>query len=152
MKNKLIYSIINVAVLCVLIIVVCSYFIHNSIVIGWVIILLGFICLATLIPFGIRLRNIWPDIVFGMIDNGILAALAIFGGEIGGVIGAIIGGVVGNAVTDGIAGIFEGLIAEKSSQDLNKRSLLGASIGKMSGCMIAGGVILVISSLLKANF
>jgi hypothetical protein len=149
MKNKLFYSIIDVAVLCVLILIVSSYFIHNSSAIGWIIIFLGFICLATLIPFGIKLRCIWPDIVFGMIDNGILAGLAIFGGEIGGVIGAIIGGVVGNAVTDGVAGIFEGWIAEKSSQDLNRRSLLGASIGKMSGCLIAGGAVLAIAGLMK---
>jgi len=82
---------------------VSSYFIYHSRFIGLVAIFLGLLCLASLIPFRVKIRSVWADIVFGMIDNGILAVMAIFGGEIGGTMGAVIGGVVGNAVTDGVA-------------------------------------------------
>ena len=61
----------------------------------------------------VDLVSVQPDVIFGVIDNGILAVLAVFGGELTGVGGAVIGGAVGNAVTDGIAGIFEGYWAEK---------------------------------------
>ena len=64
---------------------------------------LALLCIVSLIPFKIKLRSIQPDIVFGLIDNGILAIFAIFGGHFAGVAGAILGGVVGNAITDGIA-------------------------------------------------
>jgi len=77
--------------------------------------------------------------------------MAIFGGEIGGVMGAVIGGVVGNAVTDGIAGIFEGLIAEKAraARISDKRTMLGSAVGKMSGCLLSAGVVLSVGSLFK---
>lgn len=108
MRNRFILSIINILVLAVVILGISSYFIYHSQFIGFVILGLGVLCLVSLIPFRVSLESVWPDIVFGLIDNGILALMAIFGGEIGGVIGAVIGGVVGNAITDGIAGIFEG--------------------------------------------
>lgn len=118
--------------------------------IGVVITLLGVLCLLTLLPFGVRMRSVWPDVVFGMIDNGMLAVMALFGGEVGGVMGAVIGGVVGNAVTDGIAGIFEGYIAEKArvARISDKRTMLGSAVGKMSGCLLSAGAVLTVSGLL----
>lgn len=146
MKNHFVLSVINILTLCVIVLAVSSYFVYHSQFIGVVVILLGVLCLATLIPFRIKFRSVLADIVFGLIDNGILAVMAIFGGEIGGVIGAVIGGVVGNAVTDGIAGIFEGFIAEKerASRISDKRTMLGSAVGKMSGCLLGAGVILSI--------
>ncbi len=150
MKHHLIASILNVLGLCVVVLAVSGYFIHQAHLIGLVIIGLGVLCLLSLAPFRIPVKRIWPDIVFGMIDNGILAIMALFGGEIGGVAGAVIGGVVGNAVTDGIAGIFEGLMAERAraANVSDKRTMLGSAVGKMAGCLLSAGVVLFVASFL----
>jgi hypothetical protein len=150
MKHPFFAAILNILVLCTVILATSAYFIHHTRFIGLIIVGLGVLCLISLIPFHIPLNRIWPDIIFGIIDNGILAIMAIFGGEMGGVAGAVIGGVVGNAVTDGIAGIFEGLIAERSraAKISDKRTMLGSAVGKMSGCLLSAGAVLCIASLL----
>lgn len=149
MKNRVLFSVVNILALCIVVMAVSSYFIYHSRYIGPVMLLLGVLCLVSLIPFHVSISSIWPDIVFGLIDNGILAAMAIFGGEIGGVMGAVIGGVVGNAVTDGIAGIFEGLAAEKakSKKSGDGRTMLGSAVGKMSGCLLSAGAVLIVANL-----
>lgn len=151
MKNHLISSVSKVLFICIIVLAVSSYFIYHSEFIGLVIFGLGFFCLLSLYLFKIALGAVWPDIIFGVVDNGLLAILAIFGGEIGGVMGAIIGGVVGNAVTDGIAGIFEGSIAEniRAAKINDNRTLLGSAIGKMSGCLLSAGAVLMVANLFK---
>jgi len=149
MKNNSISAVINIVILCVIIFAVSLYFISNSHLIGIVVLVLGVLCLVSLIPFKISINAIWPDIIFGLIDNGVLAILAVFGGEIAGVVGAVIGGVVGNAITDGIAGIFEGFLAEKMSERniTAKRTMLNSSVGKMAGCLLGAGLVLIIAGL-----
>jgi hypothetical protein len=149
MKNNFFLAVTNVIILCIVIFVVSLYFIYDSKLIGPVILGLGILCLISLIPFKVSIKTIWPDIVFGLIDDGILAMLAIFGGKIAGVAGAVIGGVVGNAITDGIAGIFEGHIAEtmRKKNISDKRTTLGSAVGKMAGCLLGAGIVLIIASL-----
>jgi hypothetical protein len=149
MKNHFISAIIKIIILCIVIFTVSLYFIYNSQLIGWVILGLGVLCLIVLIPLKVLIHTIWPDIVFGLIDNGILVILAIFGGEIAGMIGAVIGGAVGNAITDGIAGVFEGYTAEKMRKNniSDKRTVLGSAIGKMAGCLLGAGAVLIIANL-----
>ncbi len=120
------------------------FFVYEAKLIGYVLIVLAFLCLASLKFFSIKISTIGPDIIFGVIDNGILAVMAVLGGKIAGVAGAVIGGVVGNAITDGIAGIFEGYWAESLVSD--KRTVLGSAVGKMAGCLLGAGVVLVIVS------
>jgi hypothetical protein len=149
MKNHFISAIIKIIILCIVIFTVSLYYIYDSQLIGWVILGLGVLCLIILIPLKISIHTIWPDIVFGLIDNGILVILAIFGGEIAGMIGAVIGGAVGNAITDGIAGVFEGYAAEKMRKNniSDKRTVLGSAIGKMAGCLLGAGAVLIIANL-----
>jgi hypothetical protein len=149
MKNNFISAIINIIVLCIVIFAVSLYFIYDSQLIGPVILGLGILCLISLIPFKVSINTIWPDIIFGLIDDGILAILAIFGGKIAGVAGAVIGGVVGNAITDGIAGIFEGHVAEtmRKRNIPDQRTMLGSAVGKMAGCLLGAGIVLIIASL-----
>ena len=120
---------------------------------GFVLIALALLCILSLIPFKIKLKSILPDIVFGLIDNGILAVMAIFGGEIAGVAGAILGGVVGNAITDGIAGIFEGYYAEKLRHESipEERTMLKSAVGKMTGCLLGAGFVLAVADLVSLN-
>ncbi len=151
MGKKFILSVLNILTLCIVIAAVSISFVENDKWMGLVLILLSFLCLASLIPFKINLKSILPDIFFGIIDNGILAVLAIFGGHFAGVTGAIIGGVVGNSITDGIAGIFEGYMAERLRFKLvtEERTMLKSAVGKMAGCLLGAGAVLAINSVLK---
>ncbi|MBN1212972.1 MAG: hypothetical protein JXA92_10375 [candidate division Zixibacteria bacterium] len=90
-----------------------------------------------------------PDLVFGMLDTGLLAAFALSGGVWFGVAGAIAGSAIGDALTDGIAGFFEGGIA----QWLRKRGIeearepLTTALGKMAGCLFGSGLVLTVAFL-----
>ena len=151
MNKKFILSVLNILTLCIVIAAVSVSFIEKDKWMGIVLIMLSVFCLVSLIPFKINLKSILPDIFFGIIDNGILAIIAIFGGHFAGVGGAIIGGVVGNAITDGIAGIFEGQMAEKLRLRpvVEERTMLKSAVGKMAGCLLGAGIVLVVNSILK---
>ena len=143
----LVPSVLNILALCIVALATSSAFIENEALLGPVVFGLGGLCLVSLFPFRVKLRELGPDLVFGAIDNGILAILAVFGGEIGGTVGAVIGGVVGNAVTDGIAGIFEGIAAERTTATKTpmRRTILGSAVGKMAGCLLSAGAVLTVS-------
>ena len=110
-------------------------------------ILLGLMCVVAISLSRTKLRALWPDIVFGLIDNGVLAIFIIAGWEIFGILGAIIGGLVGNSITDGLAGIFEGYEWEKleKSKIRHDRSILSVAVGKLAGCLIGAGLVLTIT-------
>jgi hypothetical protein len=150
MNKRFIIALMKVLVLCVVVFSISAYFVYNAKTIGWIIFSSGLLCLAVLRFSNILISHIWPDIIFGIIDNGILAIMAVVGGEIAGVSGAIIGGVVGNAITDGIAGIFEGEIAEKlrESKISEERTMLGSAVGKMAGCLFGAGAVLIVAGLM----
>lgn len=151
MNKKFLLSVLNILTLCAVITAVSLSFIDNNHWMGLVLIILALLCLASLIPFKIKLKSVLPDVFFGIIDNGILAILAIFGGHFAGVTGAIMGGVVGNAITDGIAGIFEGGLAEKLREKFvsEERTMLKSAVGKMAGCLLGAGVVLAVASFIK---
>lgn len=144
MRNGLIRAVVHVLTLCVVIFAVSAFFLHHERDIGYVLVVLGFLCLLT-VRREMTIASLSPDIMFGVIDNGVLAAMAVLGGRIAGVPGAVIGGVVGNALTDGIAGLFEGYWAESLISD--KRTALGSAIGKMAGCLLGAGAVLIVMGL-----
>jgi hypothetical protein len=96
------------------------------------------------------LANAIPDIVFGVIDTGMLTIPALWGGIRFGVAGAIAGGVIGDAITDSIAGFFEGGIAEwlRERGIVESREAITTSLGKMAGCLFGSGVVLTIALLI----
>lgn len=147
-SKKFILSVLNIVTLCVVVAAVSVSFVGNDGWMGLVLITLAFLCVVSLIPFRVNLKSILPDIFFGIIDNGILAILAIFGGHFAGVTGAIVGGVVGNAITDGLAGIAEGYMAEKMRLKMmaEERTMLKTATGKMAGCLLGAGIVLTVSS------
>lgn len=148
--KKYILPILHFTTLSIVVFSVSVFVIHKSnILIGLVLIGLSCLCLLSIKLFKIKIRSIEPDIVFGMIDNGILVILAIVGSKIAGIAGAIIGGVVGNSITDGIGGIFEGYWAEKlrSKNIQEDRMMLGSSVGKMAGCLLGAGIMLILAGL-----
>ena len=96
------------------------------------------ILLAYILKFD--LKKLLPDFIFGLIDNSILIIPAILGAELFGAFGALVGAVIGNAVSDAVAGYFEGSISEwlRSKGIKAMRTVLGSSLGKMSGCLLIG--------------
>lgn len=146
-KDGLMNAIINILLLTGIIILVSYFFVNQKVIIGPILILLGLITLLPIIFFRIPLQILSSDILFGMIDNGILAIFALSGAEFFGILGAIIGGLVGNAVTDGLAGIFEGYEWQKIKRLKIKdnRTILTVAIGKLAGCLFGGGIVLTIA-------
>jgi len=57
----------------------------------------------------------------------------------------------GNAITDGIAGIFEGQMAEKLRSKLisEERTMLKSAVGKMAGCLLGAGFVLIVANFIK---
>ena len=84
------------------------------------------------------LTNIQPDIVFGIVDNGLLVIGAIIGADLGGVFGAVLGAALGNAFSDAIGGFFEGWLREwmQRRSRVLKVTRWNAAAGKFIGCMI----------------
>jgi len=105
-----------------------------------VIFALGFIPMLIAFLLKIDLKKMLPDIIFGITDNLILIIPTIIGAELFGAAGALAGAVVGNAISDAIAGYFEGNLSEfLRSKGINAtRTVLGSSLGKMSGCLLVG--------------
>ncbi|OGH66593.1 MAG: hypothetical protein A3B90_00985 [Candidatus Magasanikbacteria bacterium RIFCSPHIGHO2_02_FULL_41_13] len=151
MTHKFFLAIVNILTLCIIIAGVSLFLVNDGYWVAFVLIILGLLCLVSLIPFKINLKSIGPDIFFGFIDNSILAVMAIFGGYFAGVTGAILGGVVGNAITDGIAGIFEGYYAEKLRAEsiVEERTVLRSAVGKMAGCLFGAGIVFLIANILN---
>ncbi len=101
---------------------------------------LGFVPILIAYIFKISIKKMLPDIIFGLIDNLLLIIPAIIGAQLFGAAGALAGAVVGNAISDSIAGIFEGSISEwlHTKGIDSTRTILGSSLGKMSGCLLIG--------------
>ena len=148
-KDGLLSAIISIVVLTLIIILVVSFLANERLWIGLALILLGLISLIPPIIFKIPIRSLKADIVFGVIDNGILVIFALLGAELFGIWGAIVGGAVGNAITDGFAGIFEGYEAQRMRKLKigDKRTALSTATGKLAGCFFGAGFVLTFAWL-----
>lgn len=145
-KNNLVNAVTSLIFLSIITIAVSSYFVLNSFLIGPALLGVGIINLVFLKFFRITLTEVYPDVIFGAIDNGVLVFAAVLGGAYAGVAGAIIGGAAGNTITDGIGGLFEGYIAEKQAlkKIIHKRTALSSMLGKMVGCLFGAGLGLIL--------
>lgn len=145
-KNGFMKSITSFILISIVVIAVSVYFMQDSKLIGPAFLGLGFISLLVIKFFKIDLATLYPDIVFGFIDNGILIFAAVLGGSYAGVVGAVIGGAAGNTLTDGLGGLFEGHVAEKlRKRKVNdERTALSTMLGKIAGCLFGAGAGLVL--------
>jgi hypothetical protein len=84
------------------------------------------------------MKALLPDLVFGVVDNGLLVIGALIGADVGGIFGAVLGAALGNAVSDFIGGYCEGTVAEwLAKRGVEHRSTKWrSSFGKFAGCMI----------------
>jgi len=138
-------------VLSIIVIAIAWSFVGNNLITALAFIIIGLIVIIPLRFFKIKISEIYPDIIFGAIDNGILIFAAVLGAHFAGVAGAIIGGAAGNTITDGIGGIFEGHVAENQRKFKidNNRTAISTSLGKMAGCLFGAGTGLLIVELIK---
>ena len=122
----------------------------SRLVIGPFVLLLSILPLLGLIVAHRSLKGAIPDLLFGAIDTGLLTIPAIWGGLTFGVAGAIAGGVIGDALTDGIAGFFEGSIAEwlRARGIEESREPVTTALGKMAGCLLGSGLVLSLALML----
>jgi hypothetical protein len=120
-----------------------------NLVIGPVVLLLSTVPLAGLWLGRRSFLGALPDLIFGVVDTGLLTVPALWGGIVFGVAGAIAGGVVGDALTDSIAGFFEGGVAEwlRERGIEASREAVTTSLGKMAGCLLGSGLVLTIALL-----
>ena len=146
-KEELMTAILNIILLTGIILLVSYFFVTQKRIIGPIMILLGIISILPLFLFKVPIRILKAEILFGLIDNGVLAIFALSGAELFGILGAIVGGLVGNAITDGFAGIFEGYEWQKIKilKLKDKRTALTVAIGKLAGCLFGGGIVLTIA-------
>ena len=145
-KNNFFKAITTWIILVIIVISVSAYFVLNENWIGPVFILMGLLSLLLLKSFKIKIETVYPDLVFGAIDNGVLIFAAVLGGAYAGVAGAIIGGAAGNTLTDGIGGLFEGHVAQNQRKYKidNSRTPLSTMLGKITGCLFGAGAGLIL--------
>ncbi len=150
-NNNFQNAIISFILLSIIILGISYHLVYKNNLIGPAFILLGLINLVFLKFYKITISSVYPDILFGFIDNGILVIMAVIGGSIAGVAGAIIGGAAGNTITDGIGGLFEGHAAERLRNNKVKetRTALSSTLGKMAGCLFGAGIGLLFLSFIK---
>lgn len=143
-KDNLITAITSTFLLVIIIVLVSYFFVAEKVLIGPILILLGILCVIFLLLFRIPLQILKSDILFGIIDNGILAVFVLSGAEFFGILGAIVGSLVGNAVTDGFAGILEGYQWQKinNKKIKDERTAFTVAVGKLAGCLFGAGIVL----------
>ncbi len=106
---------------------------HYQFPIGPIVLGLALIPIIGLLVAKRSLVGALPDILFGVIDTGLLTIPALWGGILFGIAGAIAGAVIGDAITDAIAGFFEGAIAEwlRNKGIQESREPVTTAVGKM---------------------
>ena len=139
-NEKKIMETIIVILLSTFITFIAFYSMRLGRFVSLIIFTLGFIPILIAYFLKIDLKKMLPDIIFGFTDNLILIIPTIIGAELFGAAGALAGAIVGNAVSDAIAGYFEGNLSEfLHSKGIDAtRTVLGSSLGKMSGCLLVG--------------
>ncbi len=139
-NEKRIMEIIIVILLSAFTAFIAFYSMRLGRFVSLVIFALGFIPILIAYFLKLDLKKMLPDIIFGIIDNLILVIPAIIGAELFGAAGALTGAVIGNAISDAIAGYFEGNLSEflRSKGIDATRTVMGSSLGKMSGCLLVG--------------
>lgn len=143
-NNRRLLEISVVTFLCIITVIVAFFSMSLGRFVSLIIFALGLLPLLVAFIFKINLKKILPDIIFGIIDNLFLIIPAVIGAELFGIAGALAGAVVGNAISDAIAGLFEGAVCEwlRSKGIDSSRSILGSSLGKMSGCLLIGIILI----------
>ena len=139
-----------VSIFCISIAVVGVIMLRYKLPIGPVVLGLTLVPLIGIVIARRSLKRAIPDLVFGILDTGLLTIPALWGGALFGVAGAIAGGVIGDALTDAIAGFVEGGIAKwlRDKGIEESREPVTTALGKMAGCLLGSGAVLSIALII----
>lgn len=145
-KNNFIKALFIFIVFGIFIVGASLYLLHDAIWIGPAYIGLAALGILFLKITGVELKQVYPDIIFGVIDNGFLIFTTVLGGKFAGLAGAVLGGAAGNTLTDGFGGLIEGKVAQKLKHDSfeEDRTPFSTMIGKVIGCLLGAGIGLII--------
>jgi hypothetical protein len=148
-KKELAEALLHVTLLSAIIFII-AYFSSNFKLTGLVLICLSILPLVSLKLTGEKIKESISEIVFGAVNTGLITLMAFGGFELAGIFGAVLGVAVGDAITEGYSGILEGEVAEilKRYKIKEKIDPLVSSLGKMSGALLGGGLVLLIFSLI----
>lgn len=96
-----------------------------------------------------KIIHLVPDLAFGVIDNMLLIAGAMWGASLFGIFGAIVGAAVGNALSDFAGGFFEGWAHEWIARHNNilgehKDTKWKSATGKFVGCAVCIPIVILI--------
>jgi len=118
----------------------------NMLFVGPVILLLGIISLIMLKVSGRTLRSVIADIVYGVMDVGLLSWVVSVEAVFAGPVGVVFGTVIAHALTDAIAGMAEGQIASalRARGVEESRTPMSSGLGKMVGGLLGAGIIITI--------
>ena len=145
LKEALIYVTVLSAIILGIV-----YYSSNLEVIGFILIGLSILPLIALKITGEKVREGISEIVFGAVNTGLITLMALGGYQLEGILGAVIGVAVGDAVTEGFSGILEGEVTEILMKRGIKEKIdpLISSLGKMSGALLGGGIVLIVFSFI----
>ena len=138
---------VHLLALSVLVVAVIALIYTHKAFIGPVVIVIGLLPWIPLMLASRSIKSAGADIIFGAIDTGFMVIFALIGASFAGLLGAILGSLVGDAITDGMAGLFEGRVAEYLRRHgvEEARTPLSSSMGKLSGCLMGGGITITIA-------
>jgi hypothetical protein len=141
------YAIFSFIVLTAIVIFIFPEVVRYKSLIGLATLFFGFVPWIPVYIAGRRLKTISADIIYGIVDGGILAIFVVAGASFAGLLGAVLGSAVGNAISDRFGGLWEGVVASwLRNHGINEaRTPLSASMGKMSGVAIGSGIVLTIA-------
>ena len=146
-NSKIFFSLLQTASVVLVIIVLMIVIVSKSIVLGPLLFPIALFPLLAAKLKKVSLKSIFPDIMFGLVGMSILTASSITGAEFAGVLGAVVGAIAGDVVADNMGGFFEGVVAEKMKPRYGTihRSPFGSAMGKTTGNLLGGALVLTIA-------
>jgi len=135
------------SVFLVLVVLLFGFVVSHKMLVGPAVLLFGFLPLIPVKLVGRSIKSVGADIIYGIVDGGILGAFAFAGASLAGTIGAVFGGAAGNALSDGFGGLWEGEVASwlRAHKIEEARTPLSSSMGKMSGVALGAGIVLTVA-------
>ncbi len=131
----------------ILVVLLFNFVASSKRLVGPTVLLFGLLPLIPVKLVGRSLKSIGADVIYGIVDGGILGVFAFAGASLAGVVGAVFGSAAGNALSDGFGGLWEGAVASwlRARGISEARTPLSASMGKMSGVALGAGSVLTLA-------
>lgn len=149
-RDSALIAVAQIAAIVFAAFVVYPFLQANMLFVGPIILLLGLISLAMLKISGRTLRSVMADVVYGVMDVGLLSWVVSVEAVFAGPVGVVFGTVIAHALTDAVAGMVEGQVASalRARGVEEARTPISSGLGKMVGGLLGAGAIITITWLL----